>query len=438
MFKFLQFKQKKVVPENPEIDLDSIHSFICSPDNPKQNSLSNQVASKFSTYSVVKKPEIKVLGRRLPSFSWIAHFSPLFGALYKEVFKIVQFLITFNLYIHHKLVQAKNRIVLTKDAIVRGLLWRRGKLFRPITHAGVVGLAVVAVVAGNIVNSSKVEAVDVTDEVLRANNVAETTIPEGRPRSEVITYQVLGGDTLSLIAEKFNVSNDSIVWANGLSDPNSIAPGDLLKIPPVTGIVYTVKKGDRLEEIAKKYQANPQAIVDFPFNDIGDNFALKEGQLVVIPDGVKPGDPAPAPKAAPKSSNNLASAPDSNPVRTASGFMWPVNGLITQYDSWYHPGAWDIQAAYGSPVHASAAGRVIVSQKLNYGYGWHIVIDHGNGYTTLYGHMLSLTASVGQSVDKGQVIGLEGNTGRSTGPHVHFEVHRNGVAVSPRAVLGSR
>lgn len=399
---------------------ESLTSFVCFREK------SEEVPNQFSIAALAARV---IDSRTLPRLN-TATFK---GRLSYELLKLSQFAIFANLYIQKKLILALRKGAETKDVFVRGLLWKRGKLFRPVTHVGVVTLSVLAVVAGSYINSSRVEAVDVTEEVIRANNIAETTIPEGRPRSEVVSYQVLGGDTLSSIAEKFGISQDTIVWANNLANPNSLAPGDVLKIPPVTGVVHTVKKGEKLEDIARRYHANAQAVVDFPFNDISDNFALREGQTLVIPDGQRPDDPKPASQRNLASSQTRSTAPA--PVKTVTGFMWPIKGSITQYSSWYHPGALDIQGPYGTPVYASDSGTVIVSQKLGYGYGWHIVVDHGNGYTTLYGHMSGLNASVGQRVGKGQVIGWEGSTGRSTGPHVHFEIHKNGIAVNPLSIL---
>lgn len=425
---------KVSLQQENKFDSANLTSFVCFSLEEKSEQLP---IKSFSLIALVKSIQFP---KRIPvphlAFTGIKRLrlNLLTPIVLKETLKVSQFIIFYNLYLRKKLFILNKLLSELKALCVRGLLWKRGKLFRPVTHVGLVALSVLAIAAGSVINSSQVEAVDVTEEVLYANNTTETTIPEGRPRSEVISYHVQGGDTLSTIAEKFNVSSDSVMWANNLSDPNSLTPGDVLKIPPVTGLVYTVKGGDKLEELAKKYQANAQAIVDYPFNDISDNFSLKEGQTLVIPEG----RPVSAPKASPtpvKSSPKAALAADTNPNKTGPGFMWPIKGSITQYASWYHPGALDIQGPYGTPVHASSGGRVIVSQKLSYGYGWHVVIDHGNGYTSLYGHMSGLNVGVGQQVSKGEVIGWEGTTGRSTGPHVHFEVHRNGAAVNPLSIL---
>lgn len=315
-------------------------------------------------------------------------------------------------------------------------MWRRGLLFRPATHGGVVVLAVVAIIFGSVFGKSGVQAQNLqADEgsVLQTQTDSETILPQNRPRTDIVNYEVKGGDTISTIAESYNVTNDTILWANDIKDVSGIKPGQLLKIPPVTGILHKVGSGETLESVAKKYKADTQTIADFPGNSIDDSFSIKAGQELVIPNG-SINVPAPV------RSTALASAPRSGGTGNASPrgsgqFRWPLNGGLSQYSSFFHPGAVDITDPVGTPIGAADSGRVITVEKLGYGYGWHVIIDHGNGLTSLYAHMSALYVTVGQNVSKGQTVGALGLTGRTTGPHLHFETRRNGSPVNPLSLL---
>lgn len=255
-----------------------------------------------------------------------------------------------------------------------------------------------------------------------------------KPRSEIIEYKVENGDTLSGVADKFGISTDTIRWANDLTG-DSIKPGQTLNILPVTGVSHKVSGGDTLESVAKKYSAEQQAILDFPFNDVPDDFALKVGQLLIVPDGSPPEIKIPSkPKPQPA---YLAQGPGS-PAFSAPGgasFIWPTAGIITQYFSWYHPGV-DIANRSAPGISVSDGGIVIVAGwPDNSGYGNRVVVDHGNGYTSLYAHMSNIYVSVGDTISRGQLIGQMGSTGRSTGTHLHLEIHYKGVALNPLAIL---
>ncbi len=259
-----------------------------------------------------------------------------------------------------------------------------------------------------------------------------TSVSE-KPRSEIIEYKVESGDTLSSIAAKFGITTDTIRWENDLKG-DAIKPGQALRILPESGVVYKVKSGDTLESVAKKFAAEQQPILDYPFNDIPDDLSLKVGQLLVIPGGTPPEVRAPKPKPQPQ---YLARGPAS-PVFSAPGgaqFIWPAGGSLTQYFSWYHPGI-DVADRSAPGIAASDGGTVIVAGwPDSTGYGNRVVIDHGNGYTSLYAHMSNIYVSVGQTVSRGQLIGQMGSTGRSTGTHLHLEIRYKGVALNPLAIL---
>lgn len=253
-----------------------------------------------------------------------------------------------------------------------------------------------------------------------------------KPRSEIEEYKIKDGETLSSIAKDKGISIDTIKWANDLIS-DRIKPGDSLKILPVTGVSHIVKSGDSLASVAKKYDAEQQAIMDFPFNDVPDDFSLKVGQLLIVPDGVPPETKVPAKPRLQYLASGPASAAFNAPF--GASFIWPTNGGITQYFTWYHPGA-DIANRSAPGVSASDGGRVVVAGWPDYsGYGNRIVVDHGNGYTSLYAHLSNIYVSVGDMVSRGQLIGQMGSTGRSTGTHLHFEIHYKGVALNPLGIL---
>jgi len=234
-----------------------------------------------------------------------------------------------------------------------------------------------------------------------------------RPKNSTISiYVVQTGDTLSDIAEMFDVSVNTIKWANDIPPSGTIRVGQTLTILPVTGIKYTIKKGDTLASIAKKYDGDAQEIANFN----GIEGALSAGTEIIIPDGVVP---ATAKTAVKKGSSGVSvgtSAPSGYYLRPVAG------GKRTQGIHGYN--GIDIGAAHGTPILASASGQVIIAKGSgwNGGYGQYVVIKHDNGTQTLYAHASSVIVSAGQTVQQGQVIAYMGSTGKSTGTHLHFEV----------------
>lgn len=263
-------------------------------------------------------------------------------------------------------------------------------------------------------------------------NVFQTNVSQ-KPRSDVITYTVEHGDTLSTIAQKFGISVDTIKWANDLTS-DSVSVGDDLKILPVTGVAYKVQSGDTVYTIAKKFDTDAQKIVDFPFNDFAnpETFSLVDGQQLIVPDGVQP---QAQPTYRTTQPRYIAAAPQFSNV-TGDGFHWPLQGLITQGFSWYHNGI-DIAGSIGTPIYAAKAGTVMeASCGYNYGYGCHVLLSHAGGWGSMYAHMVDTPAvSVGQNVSAGQLLGYRGSTGRSTGPHLHFEIRSPNGNVNPLQFL---
>ncbi len=329
-----------------------------------------------------------------------------------------------------------------KNAFIRLLITKRGRYNRPFLHITALTVLIIGVVIApfladtypvfsNPVSLSlqKASAQDKKQSIVVGDNLFQTDVSQ-KPRDSIITYTVEGGDTLSTVARKFGISVNTIKWANDLTS-DDLSVGQELKILPVTGIAHKVAKGETVYSIAKIYNTEPQKIVDFPFNDFAnpETFSLVEGQILIVPDGIKPSEQR-------YIKPGVYAVLGPVPV-VAGGFTWPVRGLITQFFTWYHSGL-DIAAPFGTPIMAAQSGTVTEVRVGSYdtGYGNNVWISNGEGLESHYAHMKSVNVSVGQSVIGGQtVIGWIGLTGRTTGPHVHFEIRRNGVLVNPLPYL---
>jgi murein DD-endopeptidase MepM/ murein hydrolase activator NlpD len=259
--------------------------------------------------------------------------------------------------------------------------------------------------------------------------IVETTSSIETARSKVTTYVVLDGDTLWSIAKQFNVTTDTIRYANKLEDENSVSPGQTLTILPATGLMYTVASGDTLAGIATSYKASEALIV--AQNDLyGEELVV--GAQIFIPDGEIPEAPkAVVATTTQSSSSSNESYGSSDSIASTGIFRFPTLIGSSGYYNGYHNWAIDIPNNIGTPIFAADGGRIVEARYgWNGGYGNTILIDHGNGYQTRYGHMSSL-AIVGGYVSSGQVIGYMGSTGRSTGSHLHLEIILNGVRQNP-------
>lgn len=254
-------------------------------------------------------------------------------------------------------------------------------------------------------------------------------------RTEIISYTVENGDTISSIANKFRVSINTILWSNNLTAYSLIRPGNKLTILPVSGTVYTVKSGDTIGQIARQFGVEEDDI--YKYNNISRG--LKIGKTIIIPGGKKIDEPASettlAKNPVVKKTNNAVAVIEKlvNPKQapeSGTRLLWPTEGhRITQYYSWRHT-AIDIANHVGTPLYAADDGTVIFAGWSN-GYGNNVVIDHGGGMKTRYAHASRLFVKVGQSVDRGEEIAAMGSTGWSTGPHIHFEVMINNVKYNP-------
>lgn len=261
------------------------------------------------------------------------------------------------------------------------------------------------------------------------------SIRQERPavaRQEPVIYKVQPGDNPYLIGQRFGLQPESIVWANPEleENPDLLSIDQQLVIPPTDGVLHTVEAGDSLTSIADDYGVAVADITAYTPNDLQESSSLVEGQWVMVPGGEKPlvqQQAASAPAA--------QWAPSLSDYGGATGsFMWPVSGRLTQGPHAYHM-ALDLANATGTPIAAADAGVVIFSGWDSTGYGYSVVIDHGNGFRTRYAHMSYYLVEAGQQVGKGDLIGKVGNTGRSTGSHLHFETIYNGVRRNPYEYL---
>lgn len=250
------------------------------------------------------------------------------------------------------------------------------------------------------------------------------------PSKKSHVYTVQEGDTIADIAAQFDISANTILWANGLNSRDTIKVGDHLTILPTTGVLHTVDSGDTVLGVAQKYDAKASEIVDY--NGLEDSSKLSIGQKLIVPDGYI------APRAAPqivpgdtRLARDETDGPTPAPAPDAgAGLGWPTTTRhLSQYFRWGHTGV-DIDDRSRPPIYAASGGTVEYAGWLG-GYGNLIILKHGNGLTTHYAHLDKFYVSRGQEVAKGGAIGQMGSTGRSTGPHLHFEVRQDGRPINP-------
>jgi LysM repeat protein len=260
-------------------------------------------------------------------------------------------------------------------------------------------------------------------------------------RSQVIQYTVESGDSIFSIAEKFDLKPETILWGNRYTlrdDPHFIVPGQVLNILPVDGVYHKWSAGEGLNGVASVYGVTPEDIINWSGNDlnpaeIGDfaNPNIPPDTMLVVPGGHGSYMDIYTPRITrdePATASNLGAGACTGAIDGVTGtltFLWPsTEHYLSGYDyspETNHYGI-DIAGELGNPIYAADNGVVVYAGWNDYGYGEMVVIDHGAGWQTLYGHLSQINVGCGQEVYQGETIGLMGNTGKSTGPHLHFEM----------------
>lgn len=277
-----------------------------------------------------------------------------------------------------------------------------------------------------------------------------TVFPE-RPRLEMITYQVQEGDSLFGIADKYSLKPETILWGNFdvlQGDPHRLKPGQELNISPVDGTLYEWHEGDGLSGVARFFGVEPSEIIQWPTNHIDPNMDpenpdIEAGTVLIIPGGrrelvswsaprISRSNPAVAKVLGPGACGSIYDG-----VVGSGAFIFPTpSHFVSGFDySSIHP-AIDLAGSTGHAIFASDSGVVVYAGWNDWGYGYVIVLDHGNGWQTLYAHLSAVNVVCGQSVYQGDVIGAMGATGNSSGPHLHFEImHDDYGKVNPHNFL---
>lgn len=286
------------------------------------------------------------------------------------------------------------------------------------------------------------------DDAIVRRTAIHTNIPT-RSRTDVIVYSVTTGDSVFGIAKSFNIKPETILWANydQLNDsPDMLNPGMALNVPPVDGVYYQWQDGDTLETVASKFDAKVGDILAWEGNNFDlTNPVVEPDQWIMIPNGHREFRQWLVPTIARAHSGVSKSVlgpgaceGDYDGAYGSGAFAWPsANHTLSGNDYWSGHLGIDIAGALGDGVFASDAGVVVFAGWANGGYGNMIMIDHGNGYQSLYAHLSSVSAGCGQSVYTGTYIGAIGSTGNSTGAHLHFEVRYLGGFIDPWYVLPS-
>lgn len=267
-------------------------------------------------------------------------------------------------------------------------------------------------------NSFGLDIIPVTiDMSLDNNDVFEL---DGDENNDIFEYEVVSGDNISSIADKFNISADTILWANDLNKKSSIKVGQKLVILPVSGISYKVKNGDTISGLSTRFGVTEKDIIAFNKTD-GDKLII--GENIIIPGGKINSQITQKSKNGVNNDKNQSNNNQKSTSNNSIGMIRPINGIKTQ--GIHGNNAIDFGANIGTPVYSAMGGVVTLvrgGNAWNGGYGNYVVIKHNNGVQTLYAHLSDIFVDKGQSVERGEVVANSGNTGRSTGPHLHFEV----------------
>lgn len=278
--------------------------------------------------------------------------------------------------------------------------------------------------------------------ILSDNTLSPAPVPQTfqgkQPHHEFATYLVERGDTPSEIAYKYDIKTETLLGGNPfLSQESSLMqPGMELTILPLDGVLHTVQAGDTLESISEQYGIAVDDIIAYEPNNLEFPFRLYPDTHLLVPGAIAEVFIWTPPSLTSVRSGGSSSGGITPAVVGTGTFIYPVGSRNFSQRYWYgHPGI-DIALTEGSGVFASDTGTVTFAGWNIYGYGNLIVINHGNGYETFYGHLSGINVFPGQVVNQGNVIGAVGNTGNSSGPHIHFEIRTNGNQDDPCWYIG--
>lgn len=275
-----------------------------------------------------------------------------------------------------------------------------------------------------------------TDNGLVAQPMPITYKP-AQPQHEFITYRVESGDTAIRIADKFGIQEETILGGNSFlsNDAGQLMAGVDIIILPVDGVLHDVTEGETLESIAEQYGIPVEDIIAYEPNNLEFPYRLFPGTQILVPGAIREVFVWDPPSYVSSSGSPEAGQGIVVLVPGTGTYIWPTGGRrITQY-SWYGHTALDVALTTGSPIYAADTGTVTYAAWSPYCYGNLVVINHGNGYETFYAHLNGFNVKPGQTVYQGNTIAFSGNTGCSSGPHLHFEIRYNKARYDPLSYL---
>lgn len=309
------------------------------------------------------------------------------------------------------------------------LVWQADPLAPTVAETGVV------------TDTEEIAAFDPSSvPVLSDNSLAPVLMPitykPAQPHHELITYTVQSGDTAIRIAERFGIQEETILGGNAFlsNDAGQLMTGTTIVILPVDGVLHDVVVGETLESISELYGIPVEEIIAYEPNNLEFPYRLHPGTQILVPGAIREvfvwDPPQLVNTSSPEAGQGITVL-----VPGTGTFVWPTAGrVITQY-SWYGHTAIDVSLPTGSPIYASDTGTVTYATWSPYCYGNLVVINHGNGYETFYAHLNGFNVTPGQTVYQGNVIAYSGNTGCSSGPHLHFEIRFNKARYNPLSYL---
>lgn len=269
-------------------------------------------------------------------------------------------------------------------------------------------------------------------------NLNPITLEGKKPQHTLITYTVVTNDTPIGIADSFGIEPETLLGGNAFlsEEASALQTGQILVILPVDGVLHEVRDGDSLESVANLYGVTIEDIVAYADNNLEFPYRLYPDTQLMVPGGTRQVWFWTAPQVPQRPSTSDSTGTGIAALVQGSGtFIWPIGYRRITQAYWYGHPAIDVGVPEGSALYASDTGTVTWAGWNVYGYGNLIVINHGNGYETYYAHLSAINVYPGQVVSQGEFIGATGNTGRSSGPHLHFEIRFYNNLLEPMGYL---